>query len=68
MQKGTLIDILFESTQSSIPHRKSPTGENISLSNATKHFEQTFHKLEQSNRPNKIIKITQFNSSIMIGE
>lgn len=68
MHKNTLIDILFETSKNSSADKGLLFGENEDQQIIRKQYENIFRKAQKSQRTNKIIKITQFNSSLVIGD
>ncbi len=68
MHKNTLIDILFETSKNSSADKRLLFDENEDQQIIRKQYENIFRKAQKSQRTNKIIKITQFNSSLVIGD
>lgn len=68
MHKGSLVEILFESTESAAKVKKLSLPECTDKEIICRQYENVFHKAQTGNRTSKIIKITQFNSSLVIGD
>lgn len=68
MHKGSLVEILFENTESVAKVKKLSLPESTDKEIICRQYENVFHKAQTGNRTSKIIKITQFNSSLVIGD
>lgn len=69
MIKGSLVDILFESTEINNPtHSQSKNHKNTEKSIKKKHYDLSLVQAQHNKHSSKVKKITQFNSSLIIGE